>query len=207
MGASRLVAFVLALCAVSSMTSVALADTVHLYAAGSLRAALNDVAKAFEEKTANKVEAKYGPSGILKNEIAGGVKADVFASANMEHPRALSEARKSGPVVLFTRNKLCALVKPGLNVTSANLLDRMLDPAVKLGTSTPRADPSGDYAWEVFRKAEAVRPGAYAQLDAKALQLIGGPSSQPPPEGRTIYSVLIERGAADIYCTGARGAL
>lgn len=206
MGASRLVAFVLALCAVSSMTSVALADTVHLYAAGSLRAALNDVAKAFEEKTANKVEAKYGPSGILKNEIAGGVKADVFASANMEHPRALSEARKSGPVVLFTRNKLCALVKPGLNVTSANLLDRMLDPAVKLGTSTPKADPSGDYAFAVFAHAEKIKPGAQAALEKKALLLTGSASSAAPPAGRTVYGWHVADGRADIfltYCTNA----
>ena len=33
----------------------------------------------------------------------------------------------------------------------------MLDPDVKLGTSTPKADPSGDYAFEVFAKAEALQ--------------------------------------------------
>ena len=127
----------------------------------------------------------------------------------MEHPLALAQEHRAGPVVLFARNRLCALVKPGLAVEPATLLDRMLDPQVKLGTSTPRADPSGDYAWEVFRKAEAVRPGAYATLDAKALKLAGGPTAQPVPEGRTIYSVLIEQGVADIfltYCTGARAA-
>src|SRR5690242_15239303 len=127
----------------------------------------------------------------------------------MEHPLALAQEHRAGPVVLFARNHLCALVKPGLAVESVSLLDRMLDPQIKLGTSTPRADPSGDYAWEVFRKAEVTRPGAYAALDAKALKLTGGPSTQPAPEGRTIYSVLIEQGAADIfltYCTGAIAA-
>lgn len=188
---------------------MALADTVHLYAAGSLRAALNDVAKAFEQKTGNKIEAKYGPSGILKNEIADSAKADVFASANMEHPRALSEAKKSGPAMLFARNKLCALVKPGLNVTSANLLDRMLDPAVKLGTSTPKADPSGDYAFEVFARAEKVKPGAQAALEKKALQLTGAASSAAPPTGRTVYGWHVAEGRADIfltYCTNALAA-
>ena len=63
-------------------------------------------------------------------------------------------------MVLFARNRLCALVRPGLAVEPATLLDRMLDAAIKLGTSTPRADPSGDYAWEVFRKAEKIKPGA-----------------------------------------------
>ena len=47
----------------------------------------------------------------------------------------------------------------------------MLDPAVKLGTSTPKADPSGDYAFEVFAKAEKLKPGANAALEKKALQL------------------------------------
>ena len=37
----------------------------------------------------------------------------------------------------------------------------------KVGTSTPDADPSGDYAFEVFRKAEALKPGAKAALEAR----------------------------------------
>jgi len=91
-------------------------------------------------------------------------------------------------------------------VTSATLLDRMLDPAVKLGTSTPKADPSGDYAWELFEKAERVRPGAAKALSAKALQLTGGPSSPPPPKDRSIYGLLVSDGRADLfltYCTNA----
>jgi hypothetical protein len=94
--------------------------------------------------TGNKIDAKYGPSGILKNEISAGATANVFASANMEHPQALHDEKKSGPVVRFARNQLCALVKPGLAVDSVTLLDRMLDPGIKLGTSTPEADPSGE---------------------------------------------------------------
>ncbi len=62
-------------------------------------------------------------------------------------------------MVRFARNKLCALVRPGLAVDSRHLLERMLEKDVKVGTSTPRADPSGDYAFEVFRKAEAIRQG------------------------------------------------
>ena len=68
------------------------------------------------------MQAKYGPSGLLKDEIVGGAKAEVFVSANMEHPQALAAAKKSGPVVLLARNRLCALVRPGLAVDSANLL-------------------------------------------------------------------------------------
>ena len=192
------------------MSAPAIAEEpVLLHAAGSLRGALTDIAGSFEAATGIKVKAKFGASGLLKDEIAGGAKAEVFASANMEHPRALALAKRSGPVVLFARNRLCALVRPGLTVAPATLLDRMLDPEVKLGTSTPRADPSGDYAWEVFRKADKIRAGAYALLDKKALQLTGGPASPPPPPDRSIYGTLLAQGAADIfltYCTGALAA-
>jgi molybdate transport system substrate-binding protein len=202
-------AFSCLLLAVVSMSAVARADDVHLYAAGSLRAALTDVGAAFTGKTGHRVEAKFGPSGVLEKEIAGGAKADVFASANMEYPQALNRSNKSGPVLRFARNKLCALIKPGLAVDSANLLDRMLDPAIKLGTSTPNSDPSGDYAFEVFRKADAIRPGARTILESKALKLTGTAESAVPPDGLPVYGWHIAEGRADIflaYCTAAQEA-
>lgn len=196
----------LVLVIVSMPTTTHASDTVLLHAAGSLRGALTEVSNAFEKSSGIKVEAKYGPSGLLRDEIAGGAKAQVFASANMTHPQALAKAGKAGPVVMFARNKLCALVKPGLAVTPDNLLERMLDPQIKLGTSTPKADPSGDYAFEVFRKADAVKAGANDVLSKKALQLTGGPNSAPPPAGRNVYGHVVASGQADIfltYCTNA----
>jgi ABC-type molybdate transport system substrate-binding protein len=118
----------------------------------------------------------------------------------------LASAGKAAPVVLFARNRMCALARPEAQATSANLLERMLDPKVKLGTSTPKADPSGDYAWAIFAKAEALKPGSFAALDAKALKLTGGPNSPPPPPGRSAYGKFMEDGAADLfltYCTNA----
>jgi molybdate transport system substrate-binding protein len=198
-----------ALASLMPLSSSHAADTVLLHAAGSLRGALTDVSNAFEKSTGVKVVAKYGPSGLLRDEIACGAKAEVFASANMEHPAALAKAGKAGPVTLFTRNRLCALVKPGLAVTPDTLLDRMLDLSIKLGTSTPKADPSGDYAFEVFKKADALRPGANDALVAKALTLTGGPNSPAPPPDRSLYGALVADGQADIfltYCTGAIAA-
>jgi molybdate transport system substrate-binding protein len=135
-------------------------EPVLLHAAGSLRGALTEVAEAFAAESGAKVEAKYGPSGTLRDEIVGGIRAQVFASANMEHPQSLAAAGRGSPVVLFARNRLCALVKPGLSVTPETLLETMLREDIKLGTSTPKADPSGDYAFAVFVKAEAVKGGS-----------------------------------------------
>src|SRR5262249_31214937 len=146
----------------TAMSHTATNETITLFAAGSLKDALTDIAKAYEAKSGNKIAARFGPSGSLKAEIAGGAKADVFASANMEHPQELNDDGTGGPVVRFARNTVCALAKPGLDVTTDTLLARMLDPKVKLATSTPRADPSGDYAVEVFTKTEALKAGSQA---------------------------------------------
>jgi len=94
-------------------------------------------------------------------------------------------------------------------VTRETLLDRMLDPLIKLATSTPKADPSGDYAFEAFRKAEAVRPNSRSALENKALQLTGGATSTAPPAGRSAYGWHLAEGRTDIflaYCTAARDA-
>ncbi len=184
-------------------------EPVLLHAAGSLRAPLTEAVKMFEADTGLHVQPKFGASGLLKDEILSGEPAGVFVSANLEHPKMLVQAKRAGPVVLFARNKLCALVRPDLVVDPATLLDRMLDANVKLGTSTPLADPSGDYAWEVFRKADALRPGTFSKLEKKALQLTGGPGTKAVPTGRSLYGTLVADGSADIfltYCTNAVAA-
>ena len=151
------------------------------------------------------MEKSFGPSGVLRERIEKGEPADVFASADMGNPLTLSRAGKAGPVVLFARNRLCALVRPGLTVTSANLLSTLLDPRIKLGTSTPKADPLGDYTWAMFGKADAIRPGSRAMLEGKAQKLIGGPPiTAPPPAGIDIFAWYLREGHADIfieYCT------
>ena len=191
-----------------AMTGPAAAETVQLYVAGSLRGALTEIAKAYISSIGNKVEAKYGPSGLLKTEISAGAKADVFASANMEHPQALHDEKKGGPVLRFARNKLCAR-KAGFDGQQRRPARRHTRSEPELGTSTPKADPSGDYAFEVFRKAETIRPGAQAILEKKALQLTGGAGSASPPPGRTVYGWHVAEGRADIfltYCTNAQTA-
>lgn len=188
---------------------MAQADAVQLYAAGSLKGALTDVAKVYEATSGGRVEATFGPSGLLRNEIEDGAKADIFAAANIAHAEALHDAGKAGPVRRFARNNMCALIRPGLNITSDNLLERMLDGGIKLATSTPAADPSGDYAFEIFDKAEALKPGAKAALANKALKLTGARDSAAAPAGRIAYGWHIDKGRANIfltYCTNALAA-
>jgi molybdenum ABC transporter molybdate-binding protein len=184
-------------------------SALKLYAAGSLSAAMTEMASAFSASGGQSVTTVFGPSGLLRERIEKGEPAAVFASADVDHPQALSRVGRSRPPIVFARNRLCALAASGIDVTSETLLDRMLDPKLKLGTSTPKADPSGDYAWQLFEKADKIRPGAFATLDAKALKLVGGPSTPQPPPGRTLYGMMIAEREADIfltYCTNAAQA-
>ncbi len=184
------------------MSDPAAADDVpgvHVLAAGSLQGALTEIGNEFTAVTTIPVETGFGPSGVLRDRIANGEKADLFASADMGNPLALWRAGKAGPVVMFARNRLCAMVRPGLDVTPETLLAAMLDPALKLGTSTPKADPSGDYTWAMFAKADAIRPGSGAALEAKALRLMGGPNSLPPPQGENLFAWHLREKHADIF--------
>jgi molybdenum ABC transporter molybdate-binding protein len=182
------------------------AEPVRLYAAGSLKAALTDVVAAYEKATGQAVEPVFGPSGVLRERIEQGEPAHLFASADMGHPRKLHDDGKGGPVRLFARNKLCALARPGLEVTESNLLATISRSDVRVGISTPKLDPSGDYAWQLFEKAEAVQPGSQSLLQGKALQLTGAPGSEKPPADRNAYAWHVDAGKADVfltYCTNA----
>jgi molybdenum ABC transporter molybdate-binding protein len=177
------------------------ADEIALFAAGSLKAALSDVAADYAEAHAAAVATSFGPSGLMRERIEAGETAHVFASANMRHPRTLEAAGKGGPVALFARNRLCALARPEVDLSTETLLDVMLNVGIRLGTSTPGADPSGDYAFQLFDKS-----GHAETLKSKALQLTGGPQSVEPPEGRNAYAWVLDSDQADVfltYCTNA----
>ena len=185
------------------------ADPIAVVAAGSLREAMTDIARAHEARTGQKLTLSFAASGLLRERIEKGEAAQVFASADMGHPQKLADAGSWSPPRVFVRNQLCALTQAHLNLTPERLLGALLDPAIRLGTSTPKADPAGDYAWALFRKADVVSAGAYVTLDRKALQLTGGPTSPKPPAGRGAYAWVMDQGQADIfltYCTNAVAA-
>ena len=202
----RLAAVLFAVFVTSPPFSV-MAEPLHVYAAGSLTAAFTDMLKAFPADAGDIATPVFGPSGVLRERIEHGDHVDVFASADMDQPRRLAGSRRGSSVVMFTRNRLCALAKSGLGLTSENLLDRLLDTSVRLATSTPGADPGGDYAWAVFARAETVHPGAQAILQRKAMQLVGGPSSAPLVPGRDAVQGIFLTDRADVmlgYCSSAQ---
>ena len=174
--------------ATPAQPAAAVADPVQVYAAGSLRDALTEIARDHEARTGQKVVLTFAASGLLRERIEQGAPAQVFASADTKHPQRLANQGQWQAPVVFTRNTLCALAQGAVAVTSDTLLSTMLQPQVRLGISTPKADPAGDYAWALFQKADALQPGATARLEAKALQLTGGANSAQAPAGRNTYA-------------------
>jgi molybdate transport system substrate-binding protein len=195
-----------ALCVIAG-TTTSRADPGHVYAAGSLIAPLKQAIKSAGLDASQVSDPVFGPSGGLRERIEKGEAADLFLSADMGHPQTLAKARPETLVIPFARNTLCLLSHQSLGLTQANALDKMLDPKVRLATSTPVSDPAGDYAFAVFKRAEANRPGADAALSQKALQLMGGPAAITPIAGHSIPASIFLADKADIlvnYCSGQR---
>lgn len=185
------------------------ADPVQVYAAGSLRDALTEIARDHEARTGQKVVLTFAASGLLRERIEQGAPAQVFASADTKHPQRLANQGQWQAPVVFTRNTLCALAQGTVALTPDTLLSTMLQPQVRLGISTPKADPAGDYAWALFQKADALQAGATARLETKALQLTGGAQSAQAPAGRNTYAWVMEQNRTDVfltYCTNAVAA-
>lgn len=203
--------------------AVTAVSSVAVYAAGSLREAMQALESAYaaerstaraaangyqsSSKTPVAMRHLFGPSGKLRERIDAGEAAHLFASASPLHTERLLASGKLRSSNAFASNSLCVLARPGIAISEDNVVALLLDANLKLGTSTPGADPSGDYTWEIFRKIDAAQPGAYARLDARALKLVGAEVNVT--DTKAPYADLLVDRRADVfvtYCTNARAA-
>ena len=190
-----------------ALASQASAAEIRILAAGSLKAPLTAIFADYTKKSGTTFSAEWGPSGVLRERLQHGEAFDIFASAAVPHAQALTDAGLSGPSVMFARNTLCAIASADRPYETGNIVDTMLKPEIRIGTSTPAADPAGDYTWEMFRKIDAAKPGAFAALSAKAQQLVGGPGNSAPVNGRSPVVVALDEHRVDLfisYCSSAR---
>lgn len=193
----------LTLASIGALSQPALAEsskpTITVFAAGSLTGPFTVLARQFTAQSGIPVTLSFGPAGLLLERIEHGEHADVFASANMEHPQKLAAAGKASAPVIFTRNKLCVVARPDLQLTSANLLTTLLDPRINFGTSTPKADPGGDYTWMMFDKAGKLQTAADQTLKSKARQLVGGKNNPVVPAGQDAVKYFIAQKQVDAF--------
>ena len=190
--------------------TAACAEPARVFAAGSLTVPLKQAIKAAGLDASQVADPVFGPAGGLRERIEKGEVADLYLSANTEHPRTLAAQRPQTLVVPFARNNLCLFSRDTVGLTEANALETMLDPKIRLATSTPIVDPGGDYAFAVFKRADKVRAGADAVLSQKALKLIGGPAAITPLEGHSPAASIFLADKADVllvYCSGQQQTL
>src|SRR5262249_8524617 len=98
-------------------------DAIRVFAAGRLREAMPEIAPAFAAPGIPSVTTIFGPSGLLRERIENGEGAHVFASADVGNAQALARSGRAAAPVVFARNRLCALVAPGIDVRPETLLE------------------------------------------------------------------------------------
>lgn len=179
-------------------------QTVEIFSAGSLRGVVNDLATDVAPGLNIEVKSTFGGSGLLRERIEKGETPDLFMSADLGNPRKLEAAGRTVlPAVEIAKNRMCIVSRRSAGVTAGNLIDRLLEKKVRVKTSTPIADPAGDYAWAIFDSIEALRPGSGAVLKAKAQSLMDVKAPLKPNQHP--YAALFEAGLIDLsitYCSG-----
>ncbi|MGK3142321.1 molybdate ABC transporter substrate-binding protein [Pantoea sp. C2G6] len=164
---------------------------MRVLAAGSLRPVWPALMAHFPEP----VESCFAPAGLLRERIEAGEYCDLFASASDEHPNKLLGDGRARSVVPFATNILCLTVRSDLPEPDDDWHSLLTRPSLRIATSTPGADPSGDYAQALFSRmgkaGEAVRQ--------RAQPLVGGRDSAPIPAGKLAAEWIIQQDQADIF--------
>lgn len=173
--------------------------TLTILAAGSLKRAFTPLLAAFSAQTGIAVSAGFGPAGLLRERIEAGERCALFASANTAHPQTLLAAGRALTVQRFAANSLSLAVRNTAQTKQADWQALLADPTLRLGTSTPGCDPSGDYTWQLFANIDKWQPGLGQQLMQRAQQLVGGRDTLTVPAGEIASAWLIRTGWVDLF--------
>ena len=175
-----------------------------VFAAGSLREALGAIAEDFAAAHNIRIRTEFGPSGRMRERIERGEQADLFASADIGHARALVEQDRATVMAMFARNSICALAPQSLGLSEATILDKLLDRATRIGISTPKVDPLGDYTVEIYHRISQQHAGAADDLTARSTVIEVPPGGPRSGTGDAFADALQERRVdlEIVYCSG-----
>ena len=147
--------FVLVLAAGAS--GLAAATDVIVFAAASLKEAMDQQGKEFDAKTGNKVVVSYGASNALAKQIEAGAPADLFISADLDWMDYVDKRQLIAPNSRFDllRNSL-VLIAPASS-TSTLKIGRDFGLAAALGSeklamANPDSVPAGKYGKSALEK-------------------------------------------------------
>lgn len=200
------IALVAACVALSASAASSTSPTVQVYAAGSLRGVVTQLAAKVKARYAIRIVPTFGGSGALRGRIEGGAPADLLLSADTRSPRKLaSEGRTVVPTLAIARNRICVVAPRAADVTPQNFVARVLAPDTRTWASQPVADPGGDYAAAIFKQIEAHHPHAGPSLEARA-QAVRTATAQARGKGLAKFAGLFAQHRIDLlitYCSGA----
>lgn len=133
--------------------------TLQVYAASSLTEAFEDVARAFEAAHPGvAVQLTFAGSQALRLQIEHGARADVFASADERHMRALETIGDVVSSVSFVRNDLVVIVPHDDPAGVTSFLDLPRARSIVIGTESV---PIGAATRAVLERAGEVYGGAF----------------------------------------------
>ena len=142
---------ILSLLASPFMAVIAQAADVTVFAAASLKTALDDAIKLYEAKTGQKVVASYAASSALAKQIELGAPADLFFSADLDW---MDYLEKKNLINVPSRHTLLGntlvLVAPKASTVSLTIeknfpLLQALGPDGKLAMASVDSVPAGKY--------------------------------------------------------------
>lgn len=142
--------------------------TITVFAAASMKNALDDVNAAYTAKAGVKVTTSYGPSSGLARQIEQGAPADVFISADTDWmDYAISRKNVNEPTRVNLLGNSIVLIAPKDSKIDNVAIGRGFDLAKlagdgKVATGDVKSVPSGKYA-----KAALEKLGSWQATEAK----------------------------------------
>lgn len=143
---------------------------VVVFAAASLKTALDEIAAAFKKDTGNELTITYASSAVLAKQIEQGAPADVFVSADLQWMDYIEKANLIKPLTRrnLLGNKL-VLVEPS-DQTTALTIEKDFDLAGatgdgKIAVCSVTSCPGGIYAKEALESL-----GVWASVEPKLAQ-------------------------------------
>lgn len=170
-----------------------------LFAAGSLKKSLPSFIEHYQQQTKEKWVLTFGPAGLLRERIEQGETCHLFLSADKANSQQLVDKGIASTFAPFIANQLCITAKKACVNEADNWLSLLANPLLTLAISTPKADPSGDYSWQLFDKIEKEMPQLGQQLKERACSLVGGKHSIAIPNGEIAAHYLITSQHTDLF--------
>ena len=184
------------------------AATLRIMAADALPKPIMEIGNIFKkEHPGVKIDYDFLGAGVLKGDIEEGAPCDVFLSANGKFQRQLKHKGFLKFYEVFAYDYLAAATPYNnpAGVTPSNLIQKLMDTNVALTTSSPHADPAGDYTWKMFRIINRRFPGAFKKITGHVNHLLDAALVMPVLEsGNTDLGILYASQLLELKRSGAK---